>query len=297
MTWTARLADICGKTATDAQASYSETADAAVVKAAGKTYSFSKKDGRLMGVEVNGKAISLSNGPRFMAARRSDRSLDQFYNHDDKEAEKKKTLYTEFVDQGAFAGFEWKDGELTAKYQHGSLDAVVWTFQQGGSVAVTCDYNFGGVVDMMGMAFDYPETKVKSKAWVGNGPYRVWQNREQGPQYGYWSNDYNDPIPAESWDYPEFKGYFANVKWMQIATQEGKICFSGLSQDEHMGVFTPRDGRDGLLYTLPQTDLAVFKVIPSVRNKVNTTDLNGPSAQPKWLSGKGMVTFTLNIEK
>ena len=46
-----------------------------------------------------------------MAARRSDRSLDQFYNHDDKEAEKKKTLYTEFVDQGAFAGFEWKEAE------------------------------------------------------------------------------------------------------------------------------------------------------------------------------------------
>ena len=45
---------------------------------------------------------------------------------------------------------------------------------------------------MMGMAFDYPESKVRSKAWVGNGPYRVWQNREQGPQYGYWQNDYND---------------------------------------------------------------------------------------------------------
>lgn len=285
-------------TSSASSAAYADQADAVEVKAGGRTYRFAKKDGRLMGVEVGCKAISLSNGPRFMAARRSDRSLDQFYNHDDKEAEKKKTLYTEFVDQGAFAGFEWKEAEakLVATYQHGSLDEVDWQFLSDGSVAVTCHYNFGGVVDMMGMAFDYPESKVRSKAWVGNGPYRVWQNREQGPQYGYWQNDYNDPIPAESWDYPEFKGYFANVKWMQFKTDEGKIGFSGLTADEHMGVYTPRDGRDGLLYTLPQTGLAVFKVIPSVRNKVNTTDLNGPSAQPKWLNGKGKTVFTLNFE-
>ena len=86
------------------------------------------------------------------------------------------------------------------------------------------------------------------------------------------------------------------MKWMQFKTDEGKIGFSGLTADEHMGVYTPRDGRDGLLYTLPQTGLAVFKVIPSVRNKVNTTDLNGPSAQPKWLNGKGKTVFTLNFE-
>lgn len=298
MTWSTRL-DKTAQKATSAvaqQANYAEKEGAVVVTCAGKTYQFSQENGRLTAVQVNGKAISMANGPRFVAARRSDRSLDQFYNHDDKEAEKKKTLYTEFVDQGAFGGFEWKDGVLTAKYQHGSLNSVSWTFLADGSVQVDCAYNFGGVVDLMGMAFDYPETKVRSKAWVGNGPYRVWQNREQGPQYGYWQNDYNDPIPAESWDYPEFKGYFANVKWMQLTTDEGKIGFSDLTADEHVGVYTPRDGRDGLLYTLPQTGLCVFKVIPAVRNKVNTTDLNGPSAQPKWLNGDGNVKFKLTFE-
>lgn len=51
-----------------------------------------------------------------------------------------------------------------ATYQHGSLDEVDWQFLSDGSVAVTCHYNFGGVVDMMGMAFDYPESKVRSRA-------------------------------------------------------------------------------------------------------------------------------------
>lgn len=77
-------------TSSASSAAYADQADAVEVKAGGRTYRFAKKDGRLMGVEVGSKAISLSNGPRFMAARRSDRSLDQFYNHDDKEAEKKR---------------------------------------------------------------------------------------------------------------------------------------------------------------------------------------------------------------
>jgi hypothetical protein len=38
---------------------------------------------------------------------------------------------------------------------------------------------------------------------------------------GEWVN--YDPIPGETFTYPEFKGYFANVKWMTLTTSEGKI--------------------------------------------------------------------------
>jgi len=137
----------------------------------------------------------------------------------------------------------------------------------------------------MGVMFDYPEGKVKSKSWVGDGPYRVWKNRMQGPQYGYWHNDYNDPIPGESWIYPEFKGYFSNIDWLQLTTDEGKISISLPNRDKFIGVYQPRDGRDHILYTLPETGISVLDVIPAVRNKVNTTDLNGPSAQPVWANG------------
>ena len=51
---------------------------------------------------------------------------------------------------------------------------------------------------------------------------------------------------------------------------------------DYIGVYQPRDGRDHILYTLPETGISLLKVIPAVRNKVNTTDLNGPSAQPFW---------------
>ena len=282
-----------------------ENEDQLSVKIANNTYTFSKKDGRLQSVTVvGGSAANAShlslNGPRFVAAKRADRSNDGFYNHDDKEAFQKKTQYTEYADQGEFTGFELSDnGHLTARYRHGSLETVDWCFFDDGSVLLSAKATFNGVVDLMGICFDYPEDKVKSKRWVGRGPYRVWQNRMEGPQYGYWQTDYNDPIPGESWLYPEFKGYFAGVQWMQLLTSEGIIGLSPshvLQHPLYVGVYTPRDGRDHILYDLPQTGLSLLDVIPAVRNKVNTTDLNGPSAQPHFVTGTHVYSARLFFE-
>lgn len=276
------------------QYTYAEDGDRLQVKHGNRQYTFSKKTGRLMGVTVDGRKLSFDNGPRFVAAKRSDRSQDGFYNHDDKEAFKKKTEYTEYADQGAFSGFTFSDSTLTVSYRHGSIEKVTWRFLADGGAYMDVDYNFNGVVDLLGICFDYPESMVKSKQWVGLGPSRVWQNRMEGPQYGLWQNDYNDPIPGESFDYPEFKGYFSKVSWMKFNTTEGQFGIEGISQK--IGVYTPRDGRDHILYTLPETGITILKAIPAVRNKVNTTDLNGPSAQPYWSKGKGKITAILRFE-
>ena len=293
-TWSQRLSKPDQNDKSSAKATLSETETAFCVEANGKTYRFSRLTGLLQEIVVAGRCVSLGNGPRLVAAKRADRSQDGFYNHDDKEAFQKKTLYTEYADQGAIKGYELADGLLTISYSHGSLNKVVWAFLADGTVSLTADYNFNGVVDLLGICFDYPEQKVKSKHWVGRGPYRVWQNRMQGPQFGYWQTDYNDPIPGESWRYPEFKGYFADVEWMQLSTAEGQIGI--IEPTGYVGVYTPRDGRDHLLYDLPQTGLAVLKAIPAVRNKVNTTDLNGPSAQPYWAKGADTIRFILRID-
>ena len=182
------------------------------------------------------------------------------------------------------------------KYRHGSLDKVRWTFLGQGEVEIDACYNFTGVVDLMGISFDYPEQQMRWKKWVGNGPYRVWQNRMEGPQYVLWQTDYNDPIPGETFEYPEFKGYFSNVRWMQLGTGEGKICLTPIEGSGFVGVYAPRDGRDHILYDLPNTGLSLLKVIPAGRNKVNTTDLNGPSAQPYWAQGMHVYSARLWIE-
>lgn len=65
---------------------------------------------------------------------------------------------------------------------------------------------------------------------------------------------------------------------------------------EYVGVYQPRDGRDRLLYTLPETGISLLQVIPAVRNKVNTTDLNGPSAQAVWAHGERSGQVMLHFE-
>ena len=277
------------------QYTYTEDGNQLLVKHGNRQYTFSKKTGYLTGVSINGKNLSFGNGPRFVAAKRADRSEDGFYNHDDKQAFQKKTQYTVYADQGAFAGFTLSDSTLVANYQHGSLDKVTWRFLADGGVYMDVRSNFFGVIDLMGICFDYPEQMMKSKMWVGKGPYRVWQNRMEGPQYGLWQNDYNDPIPGESWEYPEFKGYFSNVSWIKFDTTEGQFGIEGLNLK--VGVYTPRDGRDHILYDLPETGIAILNIIPAVRNKVNTTDLNGPSAQPYWSKwGNPSISAILRFE-
>ena len=279
---------------------YEKTNDELVVTVGQSKFKFSNKNGELQHVSVNGKQLSFGNGPRFVAARRADRSLDQFYNHDDPDAKSKDRTYTEFKDAAVFTGFDVKptDNQLivAANYKLGNLEKAEWIFAPDGTVTLNYSYNFSAVVDLMGVKFDYPEEKVQHKRWLGDGPYRVWQNRTQGPVYDLWENDYNDPIPGESFTYPEFKGYFANVSWMNLTTSEGEISIGNYSPNSYVGIYQPRDGRDKLLYTLPETGISILNVIPAVRNKVNSTDLNGPSAQPKWVDGKFNGTIKLSFK-
>ncbi len=272
-----------------------------IVTAYNTTFTFSTTDGTLQQVVTPKGTYKFGNGPRFFAYRRADRSFDQFYNHDDKEAEKKKTIYTAYDEQGKFSQLSARQGEndtliVTAEYKLGSLEKAEWHIAPNGTARLVYTYHFNGVVDLMGIQFDFPEDKVVNKQWLGFGPYRVWKNRLHGPQLGVWSNDYNDPIPGESFEYPEFKGYFAGVQWMKLGTTVGTITMKPGTDSEYVGVYQPRDGRDQLLYTFPETGISFMQVIPAVRNKVNTTDLNGPSAQAVWANGKHTGEVTFNFE-
>ena len=286
--------------ASSGRASYTETEKGITVKANGRTFVFSKKDGQLKDVSVNNRKISFANGPRFIGARRADRSLDQFYNHDDEKAKAKDRTYSEFTDAAVFTKLDVKEEGgnliLTANYKLGNLDKAQWTIHPDGMATLDYTYNFSGVVDLMGICFDYPEEQVLSKRWLGAGPYRVWQNRIHGTQYDIWENDYNDPIPGETFTYPEFKGYFGSVSWMSIRTKEGTISLTNETPDSYIGVYQPRDGRDRLLYTLPGSGISVLNVIPPVRNKVNSTDLCGPSSQPKWVDDPQTGRLVLRFE-
>jgi beta-galactosidase/beta-glucuronidase len=257
---------------------------------------FDKKTGYLTSVSKKGKLFSFGNGPRFVAARRGDRSMDVYYNHDDKEARSKERIYNNIAGNDrltSLAPANLGDSAVIEATYAGDMTKTRWVVSADGTLRLDYEYRFEGAVELMGIAFDYPEEKVQSKRWLGKGPYRVWQNRLHGTEFGIWENEYNDPVPGETFTYPEFKGYFDAWQWLSLQTAEGRITLDNGAPGSFLGVFTPRDGRDALLYTLPETGIAILQVIPAVRNKVNATDLVGPSSQAQWVSGpqRGSVSF------
>ena len=145
---------------------------------------------------------------------------------------------------------------------------------------------------MVGVQFDVPEKQLKAIRWLGMGPYRVWQNRMHGTRLDVCENVYNDTTPGESWVYPEFKGYFRDWRWASFLTSAGKITINTEADNSFLGIYKPKDGKDGLL-DLPEIGIGVLDTIPAMRNKFHTTDEIGPQSKPKQVSGtkRGTIHF------
>lgn len=274
-----------------------ESEDTSFVKVGDTELYFSRSEGVLLKVVKDGKDIDFGNGPRFIACRRGDRTLDGSI---DPGAEKGvDRVYYEVEDRGYLLSFEMKNHTdsicVIAEY-FGALEKVIWTIRSTGDIQMDYRYRYDGAVELMGIQFDYPEAGMESVRWLGQGPYRVWQNRLHGTVLDVWENDYNDPIPGESFTYPEFKGFFGPVEWAELSTEEGNILVSTDNQDRYLGIYKPRDGRDSLLYTFPDMGLGILDVIPAVRNKVNATDLVGPSSRAKHVSGPVRGRLYLRFE-
>ena len=261
------------------------TPEKIVVTAGNLELSFDRTTGELLGVRQAGRLISIS-GLRFTAARRGNRTLDGSVDADAPKG--MNLIYKELQPNSKLtsltATIAGSDALVEARY-FGALRRVAWRISPDESIRLEYEYGYDGVVELMGVKLGYPEEKVKSMRLLANGPCRVWQNRLHGATLDVWSNEYNDPVPGETFTYPEFKGYYSGWRWVVLETSEGSITLCSEAAGSYLGVYTPRDGRDEMLYRLPQTELAALDVIPAVRNKVNATDLIGPSSQAQRVSG------------
>ena len=240
-----------------------------VVQSGALELHFNKATGMLDEVHRGGKTIPFGHGPRMVAFRRNDRK------------------YEDVAGPNLLKDFSFRpDGTgvvVEASYE-GPLRQTRWRIGADGSVRLDYEYYFDGALDMVGVQFDFPEKQIKGIRWLGMGPYRVWQNRMQGTRLDVWENAYNDTTPGESWAYPEFKGYFRDWRWASFITSAGKITISTEADNSFLGIYKPKDGKDGLL-DLPEIGIGILDTIPAMRNKFHTTDEIGPQSKPKHVSG------------
>jgi len=148
------------------------------------------------------------------------------------------------------------------------------------------------------IGFDLPEENVTAKRWMGAGPYRIWANRRQGPQFGLWENDYNDTIPGHSWDYPAFKGVFGDVDWMALKLSVGSELMIQPTGLVDVGVLHPANVKDegakgdsnlgprNAIWDYPETGgLFLFHKVPAVGTKFRGAAGLGPQSEPQRLDG------------
>ena len=248
----------------------SETNGVITVNSGDMLVTFSKETGRLTGIRRGEQVISLMNGPRFTGG------------------DGRVTQIT-FTDDGP-------DSVVSVKYD-GALKSVSW--RVNGNGWINCDYTYAaeGTNDYLGVLFDYPETLVKHKRWLGQGPYRVWQNRLEGTSLGVWENDYNNTITGwHDWIYPEFKGCFAGVRWLQWQTAEGLITIIP-NHVPYTQVLTPEFPPANLaghtLPPVPTCGLGLLDIIPPIGSKFQAAEAVCPAGQRGVAHGEyhGSVSF------
>jgi len=217
----------------------------------------SKETGCLISVKRGEQAFSLTNGPRLATGKAQLTSIE--------------------------TKMEGGDALVTATYA-GDLRKVTWRLQ--GSGWLRCDYTYTatGPHDFYGVTFDYPEALVKHKRWLGDGPYRVWKNRVRGVTLGVWENDYNNTIAGwRDWVYPEFKGCFANVRWLQLDTTEGAITAIPDATTPFVQVlnpeFPPAKLAANAVAALPACGLGFLQAIPPIGSKFKAPPTMGPQSQ------------------
>lgn len=245
------------------QPTETETADAIRVQAGALTVTFSKARGQLISAQRGDQSFSLINGPRPAVGGATLTAI---------------TTHTDGTDYA-----------IDATYT-GGLKSVQWRIHGNGWLTVDYTYAADGPQDYLGVGFDYPEAKVRALTWLGDGPYRTYKNRRAGGTLNVWHSAYNRTVTGNSlWDYPEFKGYYGDVRWARLQTTEGPITFVMGQDDLFLQVLTsdfpPPSLAGHTIVPFPAADISFLHAIPPMGSKFATAATEGPAGQQTAASG------------
>ncbi|MGS2741010.1 glycoside hydrolase family 2 TIM barrel-domain containing protein [Sinomicrobium sp. M5D2P17] len=221
-------------------------------------YVFDRSSGYLDRVKNGEKTISISKGPMLAGY---DLDLENFKHYRDGDAYMVRAVYK-------------KEPYFQA----------VWTFRKGHPAELNYEYKVPGGSDFMGITFQYPEKHIKGMKWLGKGPYRVWKNRLKGVGFGVWKKSYNNTVTGESgWEYPEFKGYHADLHWVKIDTDESPFTIHSGTSGLFFQMLSPEKPRGaGNDYTsppFPEGDLGFLHAISPIGTKFHAPETLGPQGQ------------------
>ncbi|HEY7090069.1 MAG TPA: glycoside hydrolase family 2 TIM barrel-domain containing protein [Tepidisphaeraceae bacterium] len=266
--WPLRETNVVPAAAGDTQApTVKEDDDAIEVTSKDLIVRFSKQTGFATSFTRGGQTYSLANGPRLAVG---ESKLEKLMHHADG---------ANYVIEASYSG------EMTS---------ARWRIRPDGWMELEYAYHpKAGAYDYLGVSFDLPEQDVRQMTWLGEGPFRVWKNRMPGGTLNVWQNSYNNTMTGYSdWIYPEFKGYYAGVRWMKLQTTAGSIVIALEDPSLFVQVLRPQfpgnpkpaattqDSLSGQAWaTFPNAGLSVLHAIPPIGSKFRPASSTGPQGQ------------------
>lgn len=244
-----------------------------ILSANGVSATFDDASGELGEVKVGGKAVPFG---------------------------KMSTIGVKMRFKSGYSELDGDDAVYVAKYL-GAVDSIIWRMKPDGKLgmdAVLLDRADGGSrggfddgfmdteVKDLGFGFSYPEENVKAMKWFGRGPYRVWKNRLRGDEIDLWQKDYNSTITGKAerghLQYPEFKGYHANIYWAQLLSDTAPLTIYSETDGLYLQVYAPDEpegSQSRLFPVLPDADLALLLDIQAIKS-FKPISQQGPHSQP-----------------
>ncbi|MBC7888231.1 MAG: glycoside hydrolase family 2 [Ferruginibacter sp.] len=151
--------------------------------------------GMLLGAKNKQGAISLTNGPALISGEATIATVTHL-----------NTAGTHIIN---------------VAYQGKQRFQFTWTMLPSGILKLKYQYRPENNEEMLGINFNYPEENVQGIQLVANGPYHVYKNRIKGTTFNSWAKAYNNTVTGETWNYPEFKGYYSNFYAGRLQTKQG----------------------------------------------------------------------------
>lgn len=286
----ARL-DQASQSVTSARPVATESGDTLTATVGELSLQVRKTTGLLVSASRQGKPFSLVNGPRVIAmaprlapARKQDPPPPP-YPPPSIAPDSKLTSLSHAIDGN--------DLVISAAFD-GPMKSLTYRLKPNGWLSIDYVYAISGAQEYFGIGFDYPETDVKGMRFLGEGPAPVYQNRLAGGTLDVWDRPYNNTMdgdpdnlkPGERFKYPLFKGFYAEVRWLQLDTSEGPIT---AMVDQHSGsptyvqVFAPKTPSSTLVglvaVPFPTAGLSFLHAIPAIGNKFGGPQSMGPTGQ------------------
>jgi hypothetical protein len=215
-----------------------------LVKSAGITVSFNKKNGTISSVRNDfGLPLPFKNGPVLVSGK---------------------------AELDGISHYAAGDSHVVEMNYSGDLKKVAWTMYASGWFRMDYEYQVEGEQLFTGISFSFPESDVIGARWLGRGPANVWKNRLQGGMLDVYERMYNNELPGDnSWQYPQFKGYYQDVSWVEFNTVDGKFTVAAQEDGLFLRLFSFYGLSGPQNYpALPAGDISFLDGIPPLGTKL-----------------------------